>query len=235
MIYLYIKTHNITGLKYFGKTTNTDYEAYKGSGTRWRNHIKKHGYDVTTELYGAFADDDKDNCLAAALAFSIENNIVESTEWANLKLETLDGGWDHINSLSLEERHKLCCAWNYTKSAEELAIISAKKARHKEDNFWWGKERSGELNPMFGKTHKDEAKEKISKANKGKTRTPEQCKQISDRMTGVKRDPFSEEHKRNISAAQLRVPSVKCPHCEVIGKPNIMRRWHFDKCKNIIG
>jgi hypothetical protein len=232
MIYLYIKTHNVTGLKYFGKTTNADYEAYKGSGTRWQNHIKKHGYDVTTELYRAFEDDDKEACLEAALAFSIENNIVESDNWANLKLETLDGGWDHINSLPPEERHNLCCSWNYTKSAEELAVISAKKARHKEDNFWWGKERSGELNPMFGKTHTDETKEKISKANKGKIRTPEQCKQISDRLTGTKRT-FSEEHKKNIKLAAQNIQPVKCPHCEVVGSPSIMKRWHFDKCKHL--
>ena len=232
MIYLYIKTHNVTGLKYFGKTTRADYDAYKGSGKRWQNHIKKHGYDVTTELYGAFEDGDTDACLEAALAFSIENNIVESADWANLKLETLDGGWDHINSLSPEERHKLCCSWNYTKNVEELAIISAKKARHKEDNFWWGKDRSGELNPMFGKTQTDEARMKISKANKGKVRTSEQRKQMSEARRGVKRQEFSEEHKRNIRAAQLRVPSVKCPHCEVTGKHNIMQRWHFDKCKH---
>ena len=233
MIYLYIKTHNKTELKYFGKTKNEDYHMYTGSGTYWRNHIKKHGYDVTTQLYGAFADDDKDNCLTAALEFSAANKIVESDEWANLKVESLDGGWDHINSLPYNERWDKCCAWNITKTSEELAIISAKKARHKEDNFWWGKVRVGELNPMFGKTHTDETKTKISNANKGKTRTPEQRKQISDRMRGVKRAPFSEEHKKNIKCAAQNIQLVKCPHCEVIGSPSILKRWHFDKCKNI--
>lgn len=233
MIYLYIKTHNKTGLKYFGKTKNEDYHSYMGSGTYWGNHIKKHGYDVTTELYGAFSDDDVANCLAAALEFSVTNNIVESDEWANLKLETLDGGWDHINSLPYEERWKKCSAWNITKSPEELAIISAKKARHKEDNFWWGKSRSGELNPMFGKSHKDETKEKISKGNKGKTRTLEQRKQISDARLGVKRAPFSEEHKKNIKIAAQNIQPVKCPYCEVVGAPSIMKRWHFSKCKHL--
>ena len=49
-IYLYVKTHNITGLKYLGKTINPDPHSYKGSGTIWLRHIKKHGYDVTTEI-----------------------------------------------------------------------------------------------------------------------------------------------------------------------------------------
>lgn len=88
--YLYIKTHNVTGLKYFGKTVSKDPYSYKGSGVYWRRHIKNHGYDVTTEILGFYTD--RDECLKAALDFSIKNNIVESKEWANLINETLDGG-----------------------------------------------------------------------------------------------------------------------------------------------
>ena len=40
--WLYIKEHNVTGLKYFGKTTR-DPLKYKGSGTHWTRHISKHG------------------------------------------------------------------------------------------------------------------------------------------------------------------------------------------------
>ena len=50
MYYLYVKTHNITGLKYLGITTSNSVEVYKGSGKYWRRHIRKHGYDVTTEV-----------------------------------------------------------------------------------------------------------------------------------------------------------------------------------------
>ena len=50
IIYLYIKTHNKTGLKYLGKTTKKDQHKYKGSGKYWLKHIRKHGYDVTTEI-----------------------------------------------------------------------------------------------------------------------------------------------------------------------------------------
>ena len=49
-IYLYKKTHNITGLKYLGKTKSKDPYKYKGSGTMWSSHIKKYGYNVTTEI-----------------------------------------------------------------------------------------------------------------------------------------------------------------------------------------
>ena len=70
--YLYIKTHNITGLKYFGKTTN-DPITYRGSGKYWQAHLKKHGNDVTTEVLGYYTD--KEECSKIALEFSINNNI----------------------------------------------------------------------------------------------------------------------------------------------------------------
>jgi len=88
--YLYIKTHNITGLKYFGKTTK-DPIKYKGSGKHWIRHIRKHGYDVTTEIFGYYKIEVE--CVNAALLFSQQNNIVESTEWANLMPENgINGG-----------------------------------------------------------------------------------------------------------------------------------------------
>jgi len=49
-IYLYVKTHNKTGLKYLGKTTNQDPHAYHGSGADWKTHLKEHGIDYTTEI-----------------------------------------------------------------------------------------------------------------------------------------------------------------------------------------
>lgn len=83
--YLYVKTHNVTGLKYFGKTVKADPYKYKGSGEHWVNHLAKHGNDVTTEIIGYFTD--KDECIKAAIEFSEKNNIVKSDNWANLIVE----------------------------------------------------------------------------------------------------------------------------------------------------
>jgi hypothetical protein len=89
MIYLYIKTHNKTGLKYLGKTIRDPYK-YKGSGKRWTEHIKKHGYDVTTEILGTFSTNEELKNFSIPLSEKL--NIVESIEWANLKPESGDGG-----------------------------------------------------------------------------------------------------------------------------------------------
>jgi hypothetical protein len=91
IIYLYIKQHSITKLKYFGKTMKRDPFKYNGSGDYWISHITKHGkkYIKTLEIWGF---DDQQLCTDFALTFSAENNIVESDEWANLRPENgIDG------------------------------------------------------------------------------------------------------------------------------------------------
>lgn len=115
-IYLYIKTHNKTGLKYFGKTLSKDPYSYLGSGKYWREHLKKNGCDIHTEILNVYYDEKK--CLSDAIEFSIENNIVESKEWANLKIETLDGGDTsktdgYIKALpKIKQYHKKSKWWN---------------------------------------------------------------------------------------------------------------------------
>ena len=48
--YLIVKTHKITGLKYLCKTSKKNYHTYTGSGLYWKDHLKLHGKNFTTEL-----------------------------------------------------------------------------------------------------------------------------------------------------------------------------------------
>lgn len=100
MIYLYVKTHNQTGLKYFGKTTKKDPHKYKGSGKYWSKHLNVHGNDVCTEIVGIFQSNKE--CSEFAINFSKEHNIVESKDWANLRMENGVDGAPIGNSFSLE-------------------------------------------------------------------------------------------------------------------------------------
>lgn len=102
IIYLYVKQHASTGLKYFGKTTRRNPYAYKGSGKYWIQHLKKHGRHVNTLEVWGFTD--QTLCTEFALRFSRENHIVESDEWANLCVENgVDGA---LPGSSLTEEHK---------------------------------------------------------------------------------------------------------------------------------
>lgn len=84
-IYLYVKQHKVTGLKYFGMTIKKNPHVYIGSGTHWRRHLKIHGKDIITLKVWEF--EDHGECERFALKFSEENKIVESKEWANLRPE----------------------------------------------------------------------------------------------------------------------------------------------------
>lgn len=93
--YLYVKTHNITGLKYLGKTIQNPHK-YRGSGKKWKSHIRKHGYNVTTEILKECSSDKE--LKEWGLYYSRLWNIVEARDengnklWANLKPENGDGG-----------------------------------------------------------------------------------------------------------------------------------------------
>lgn len=93
----------------------------------------------------------------------------------------------------------------------------------------------------MGREHTEEAKEKISKANKGENnywhgkKLPEEVKQkISKAIKGKK---VSKETKKKMSDAKKGIApktskiKVKCPHCEKEGQKTVMHRWHFDNCK----
>lgn len=128
---LMIKTHNDTGLKYLCVTSKDDCELYKGSGVYWKNHIKAHGDNISTEVI--LETDDADELTQIGLKYSSVYDVVESSEWANLIPESgyhvLDpekqrNGWHGwYNSLTEDER--LARNENISKKVKErLCLIS---------------------------------------------------------------------------------------------------------------
>jgi hypothetical protein len=87
---LLIKTHNVTGLKYLCYTQRENHNNYNGSGKYWRDHLKKHGKNISTELI--FQSEDYSEFVKKAIEFSDKFNVVESEEWANLIIERGEGG-----------------------------------------------------------------------------------------------------------------------------------------------
>lgn len=107
-VHLYVKTHRVTGLKYFGRTTQNPHR-YRGSGAYWRRHLEKFGNFVDTTIVGTYYDEE--SLRKAALEFSELNNIAESSRWANLLPEdgSVDGeGWrptlDHSKQIAKLDR-----------------------------------------------------------------------------------------------------------------------------------
>lgn len=90
MIYLYVKTHLVTGLKYLGQTISKNPQTYTGSGKLWKKHLKDYGSEYTTEIL--FESESRSEVREQASYYSHLWNIVKSSDWANLAFE--HGGSD---------------------------------------------------------------------------------------------------------------------------------------------
>ena len=215
--YLYIKQHEITGLKYFGKTTRNPYN-YTGSGKYWKRHIKKYGKEhvKTIAVYGPYTD--KVYLEKQALAMSDWFNIVESPEFANMKPENgLDGGsFGHTE----ETRAKMSAA----KKGKNKGKNKSEETRAKISSSMKGKNK--------GKNKSEETRAKISSSMKGKNKGKTASDETRAKMSAAKQN-ISEETRAKISAAKqgIPIPIITCPHCGKSGGLPLMKSWHFDNCK----
>jgi len=169
--YLYVKTHLASGLKYLGKTEKDPY-IYKGSGVRWKNHIRKHGYDVHTDVL--LMTDNYDELVETGLFFSKLFNVVESKEWANLIPESGEGVGGLLHSEETKAHlSRIKTGKHRTPHDEETKRKIAESLR-------------GRKRPPFSEEHK----RKTSETLKGITRKPlseEHKRKISEAKTGKPR------------------------------------------------
>jgi hypothetical protein len=85
----------------------------------------------------------------------------------------------------------------------------------------------GKLSPMKGKKNPG-----LSRALKGKSKSPEHIAKLSKVKTG-RLNPKLSEVKKGVPSPKKGRPQEKisCPHCSKIGGLPQMKQWHFDKCK----
>jgi hypothetical protein len=185
--YLYVKEHKITKLKYFGFTTKRNPFKYKGSGLYWTRHLKKHGSHFNTiEIWGF---DNHDLCRDFAIKFSNENNISESTEWANLKTEDATNG-GILGSISRAKIGSANKGRHKGKTYEEIhGAEKARELRKIRSEKTKGKNNKGVNNPMFGRKHSDELKRKLSEERTGLKHPTYGWKWITDGSESLKVPP----------------------------------------------
>jgi hypothetical protein len=206
MFYLYLKTHNKTGLKYLGYTKNNPI-SYRGSGLYWKRHIQQHGYDVNTEIL--FQSENIDDISREGKLYSEKWDIVENAEFANLCEE--DGnklfGKANINFRGhpqSEKTKKKISENNGRGNLGKFGKLHPAYCHFVPENVFLN------VNNMIEKNRKD------GPWNKGKT--------------GLN---HSEETKKKMSESASKKPKelVTCPKCGKNGGKPAMRRFHYDNCK----
>lgn len=90
---------------------------------------------------------------------------------------------------------------------------------------------SGDKNGMYGKTHTEEARLKISKTHKGKKLTQEQCDEISQRHKGKKRSDATRQKQIDSWKTRPRIyPQGTCKYCGITARLGNINRWHNENC-----
>lgn len=125
MYYLMVKTHNKTGLKYLCITKRENWEEYSGSGIYWNNHLKKHGFDFSTELL--YESDDYDGFLQQCLYYSDLYDVARSKDFANVVPETGYNTCEGASNLELW--------WKYASEEAKDEVISKRSVSIKR-NHW---------------------------------------------------------------------------------------------------
>ena len=97
----------------------------------------------------------------------------------------------------------------------------------------------------FKKNHTNTTKIKIAKSLLGKTyielhgnnailekeKRRLSVKKYWDTLTEEERKNRSSKHKGGRGKQKTPEIPIKCPHCDVIGRASLMKRWHFNNCK----
>lgn len=250
IIYLYLKTHNVTGLKYLGKTTQNPF-VYKGSGLHWTRHLKKHGNNVTTEILKECSNNSEIKHWGEY--YSILWNVVASSNFANLKTESGDGGAvgpDGAKKISQKIREiRTNPTWRATVGEEAFAKMMATRNTSEWQNtigISASKKHSATINdPSWLSTTGKEKAEKVSEKAKKRKNDP-----AWRETTGVVARNKEIETKSNsewISSIGIRMKKAMsekrnsdeykakhyktCPHCNKTTDPGNYSQRHGDKCK----
>jgi hypothetical protein len=250
IIYLYLKTHNLTGLKYLGKTEMADPIAYQGSGLIWCRHIKKYGYDVTTEILRECKN--QDEVKEWGLYYSDLWNVVESPDFANLKPECGNGGpvgpegakkiSQKIKAIRNDPNWKATIgsdAFNRmmeTRNTVEWQETIGKEASRKHSDTLNNPEWIATVGLV--KASKVSTKAKVRKndpvwrATKGlEAREKEKITKSDPDWLATTGAAQREKMKAKRNSEEYKEAQYKeCPHCKKVADPGNYKQYHGDNC-----
>lgn len=191
-------------------TVKPEEDIYWGSCEEFLKWQKQNGVDKLTKIVLGWWRTREQALKHEILLHDIFDVAANKEFWNNSK--QLSTGFDLTGTKQSEEhknkRRRLGKDhWNYGRKA-------SKETREK-----MAKSHSGSNNAMYGKPVSDERKKKISEAQKGEkawrygNKYPEMGKKLSEMLKGRPKE------------------KTTCPHCNLFGSVNNLKRYHLDNCK----
>lgn len=175
--FIYMTTNLVTNEKYIGKHYGSEEDGYLGSGKILKRAIEKYGKDNFKREILYFSKDSQEN-NQKEIEFIKAFNAVEDKTFYNIS-KGGDGG-DIFHTLPLEQQEQLRQSFS--------------------------QRYAGEGNPMYGKHHTEETKEKLRQIDKAYTKTQEYRKKMSkikaDEGNGMYGKHHTEEAKQKMSEAK---------------------------------
>lgn len=241
IIYLYVKTHKKTGLKYLGKTVQDPFK-YVGSGVYWKRHLKKHGKEHDTYILQKCYSNE--SLITWGCYYSKLWSVTKSKKWANLKDEEGQGWGSGQNNILYIDRVK-------EKHKKSINSDSCKK-KQKETRF----NLYGDSNFNNRDKSKDtcllrygvdnalktpESLEKLRQTNLEKRgveyamqseNVKEKSKNTCNEKYGVD-NQFKRQEIKQLSSVRAKERNsliTTCPWCDKTGQKLSMLSYHFDNC-----
>ena len=148
----------------------------------------------------------KDHYICHQLLVKMTDGVDNMKMWSGL--------WRMMNKQSHNQKR------DFNIVAEDYEFARKKHSENQKQRML------GEKNFFYGKTHTEETKKLMSAGKKGKT---------YEEIFGVEYAKIMKKRRSSEQLGKIKGPQsrITCPHCKKEGGESIMKRWHFDNCKNM--
>lgn len=115
------------------------------------------------------------------------------------------------------------------------AFLMSNRKKYGSRKYSWLKEKHSQMMSKIrqGKALSAATRNKMSRVRRGKLKSEEHSKNISEGlkifMTSLK--GIAQKQKSSLNRKVTNATILICPHCSKEGKSSGMRRWHFDHCE----
>lgn len=244
--YAYVHARPNGSIFYVGKGRGDRYKVYKSRNAHHKHIVNKYG--SSNILVGRI------ECSTHDIALELEKGIIKCLGRMGVELSNItEGGMGALGRpVSASTRQKLHEAFKgkhlrktpisvvertrladlnrarriHPETAKEITQAMVGMTRNEKISYRANldiaarRERVlGEKNPMYGRSHTEEYKARLSEA-----------------MAGVGNPFYGKTHtdkaKRKMADTRAKMLHVKCPHCDKVGHPLGMKRWHFEHCRS---